>query len=112
MAAVKIAPDDIIWVAANHVGDADYERRLRLFATDCAARVLPLFEAEHPDDQRPRRAIEAARAYARGEIDVAAGDAAWAAARDAEKEQQLQLLLARFSEVEPPDWQPRQAEVA
>ncbi len=34
------------------------------FACDCAERVLPLFERERPDDHRPRKAIEAARAWA------------------------------------------------
>jgi hypothetical protein len=63
------------------VPDCDY--RLRMFAADCAERVLHLFEAERPHDDRPRRAIEAARAFARGEIDAAAGAAAWAAAGDA-----------------------------
>ncbi len=52
----------------------------RLFAADCAERVLPIVEKEHPDDDRPRKAIATARAYARGEIDAAARDAAWAAA--------------------------------
>ena len=66
------------------------EQEQRLIAADFAERVLPLFEAQHPDD-RPRNAIEAARAYARGEITkeqlaaagAAAGAAARAAARDA-----------------------------
>lgn len=30
---------------------------LALWAAECAERVLPLFEREHPDDQRPRQAI-------------------------------------------------------
>lgn len=30
------------------------ERTARLFAADCAERVLPLWEREHPDDERPR----------------------------------------------------------
>jgi hypothetical protein len=46
--------------------------------------VLPLYEGAYPTDKRPRHAIEAARRYARGEIDEAAGDAAVAAARAAE----------------------------
>ena len=65
------------------------ETELRLFAADCAEHVLPIYEAAYPDDDRPRRAIEAARAFARGEIDEVAVDAArdaavaaWAA-RDA-----------------------------
>jgi hypothetical protein len=59
------------------------DRRLRLFAADCAEDVLPLFEQERPDDVRPRAAIAAARAFARGEITAAARDAARAAARAA-----------------------------
>jgi hypothetical protein len=33
-------------------------------AADWAERVLPVWEAEHPDDGKPRKAIEAARASA------------------------------------------------
>jgi hypothetical protein len=60
------------------------------FAADCAERVLGLFEAKFPDDDRPRKAIEAARACiadptpenraAAGAAGAAAWDAAWAAA--------------------------------
>src|SRR3990170_4279484 len=39
---------------------------LARWAADCAWRVLPYFEGGHPGDDRPRRAIEAARARARG----------------------------------------------
>ncbi len=64
------------------------QRALALWAADCAAHVLPRFEAKHPDDTRPRRAVEAARAWARGEIKAgearAAAIAAHAAARSAE----------------------------
>ena len=56
------------------------ERTARLFAADCAEHVLPIYEAAHPSDTRPRDAIVAAHAYARGDIDDAAGAAAWAAA--------------------------------
>lgn len=41
---------------------------LAVWAADCAAHVLPFFEEERPHDDRPRRAIELARAWARGEI--------------------------------------------
>lgn len=60
------------------------ERTARLFAADCAEQVLPLFERDRPDDDRPRQAIAVARAYADGAATRAelhaAGDAAWAAA--------------------------------
>lgn len=48
------------------------DRRLvAAWAADCAARVLALFEAEAPQDIRPRDAIDRARAFARGELDAA-----------------------------------------
>ena len=59
------------------------ERTARLFAASCAWDVLPIFERERPGDDRPRKAIEAARLYARGEIGAAARAAAGDAARDA-----------------------------
>ena len=61
------------------------EKNLRLFAADCADHVLPIFEKKYPEDKRPREAIKAARAFARGEISFeilnkAAYAAAYAAA--------------------------------
>ena len=47
--------------------DADHHL-LALWAADCAQHVLPLFEEIQPHDDRPRRAIELARAWTRGEI--------------------------------------------
>jgi hypothetical protein len=53
---------------------SESERRVvATWAADCAERVLPLFEAEAPDDSRPRDAIERTRAFARGEL-TAAGE--------------------------------------
>ncbi|GGR42114.1 hypothetical protein J2S40_001601 [Nocardioides luteus] len=49
------------------LADADH-RLLASWAATCAEHVLPLFEAERPDDPRPREAIEAARAWTRGEL--------------------------------------------
>jgi hypothetical protein len=50
----------------------DADRRLvALWAADCAELVLPLFEAEAPDDSRVRDGILRARAYGRGELDAA-----------------------------------------
>ena len=47
--------------------DADH-RLLAVWAATCAEHVLHLFEAEAPSDTRPRDAIDAARAWARGEM--------------------------------------------
>jgi hypothetical protein len=43
-----------------------YHRRFALLAAMQAERVLPIFEREHPKDNRPRQAIEAIRAWAQG----------------------------------------------
>ena len=48
---------------------------LALWAAECAEHVLPLFEQERPDDPRPREAVEAARAWTRGELRMMAARA-------------------------------------
>ena len=62
------------------------QKALALWAADCAEHVIQNFETLHPADDRPRRAIEAARAWARGEITMMMARAAavktHAAARD------------------------------
>lgn len=47
--------------------DSDHHL-LALWAADCAEHVLHFFEDAQPEDDRPRRAIALARAWARGEI--------------------------------------------
>jgi hypothetical protein len=63
------------------------ETTARLFAADCAEAALPFWERYYPNDDRPRKAIACARAFARGECSAeelaAAWDAAWDAAGDA-----------------------------
>ncbi|QGN35154.1 putative immunity protein [Microlunatus sp. Gsoil 973] len=65
--------------------DSDHHL-LALWAATCAEHVLGFFEAVRPDDTRPRHAIEAARAWVRGELGMmdtrAAGGHAMGAARD------------------------------
>ena len=60
---------------------------LALWAARCAERVLPIFEEERPDDNRPRAAIETLRAWVQGEVPMTtcrtAAFAAHSAARDA-----------------------------
>ena len=62
--------------------------QIALRAADCGSRVLAHFERQHPRDDRPRKAIEAARAWARGKITCGearrAAIAAHASARSAE----------------------------
>jgi hypothetical protein len=74
--------NDALWALRIVIEPAD--REMRLFACDCAKRVLPIFEEEYPEDNRPRRAIETARRFALGKATqeelAAAAEAAWAAA--------------------------------
>jgi len=44
----------------------DLRADLRMFACECAERVLYLYEREYPGDDRPREAIRVARDHARG----------------------------------------------
>src|SRR3954449_8464653 len=46
----------------------DDHHLLATWAADCAEHVLHRFEHARPGDDRPRRAIELARAWARGEV--------------------------------------------
>lgn len=67
--------------------DKGDHRALVLWATDCAEHVLSLFEEQYPQDNRPRHAVEAGRAWARGELALSEARTvaftAHAAARDA-----------------------------
>ena len=46
--------------------DSRYHRLFALKSVEFAKRVLPFFEKERPDDDRPRQAIEAIKAWALG----------------------------------------------
>jgi hypothetical protein len=59
---------------------------LALWAAQCAEHVLPYFERARPGDDRPRRAIEAARAWVKGEITMKEARTAAGASQDAARE--------------------------
>ncbi len=66
------------------------QRSMATWAADCAERVLPFFEKAYPEDDRPRKAIKACRAWVRTGVfrmaDIrGASLAAHAAARDAKE---------------------------
>ena len=65
--------------------DADH-RLLATWAAACAEHVLHLFESVRPADSRPRRAIEQARAWVRGEISMSQARTAAFAANAAARE--------------------------
>ncbi len=83
-AAWAVCPrgDWMLWLAGRTAGPpgSDSRRPLVLAACACARTALPLYESRRPGDLRPRRAIEVAEAWTRGEatldeVRVAAGDA-------------------------------------
>ena len=62
------------------------DKTIRLFACYCARDVLPIFEREYPNDNRPRIAIETAERYADSHATKDELIAAWDAARDAARD--------------------------
>jgi len=76
-------------------------REVTAFAAACAEAVLDVFEADQPDDSRPRDAIGAAWDFARGgERGKALRDTAWAAlkaARSANTEAACEAARAAMS---------------
>ena len=108
---------DALWALRCCEPVAERDKLARLFACDCAERVLPLFEKRYPNDKRPRKAIEVARRFVIGEATrgewsatwsatwsaarsatwSAARSAAWSAARSAEIEWQTNHLQEMLS---------------
>ena len=79
--------------------DKQDQRLMATWAADCAERVLPFFEQAYPQDDRPRKAIEACRSWVNtGVFKMAdirgASLAAHAAAREA-KENNVACFAAR-----------------
>jgi hypothetical protein len=67
---------DKYWFFCNRVFTDSQNQHL---AIKIAEVVLPIFEEQCPEDNRPRKAIEAARLYLAGEIGKEELEAAWAA---------------------------------
>jgi hypothetical protein len=82
----KVRDPRFITVRRGGMLQDDDHRLLAVWAADCAQHVLDHFEQARPEDDRPRRAIEMGRAWARGDVPWRqaryAGFAANAAARD------------------------------
>ena len=81
----KVPDPRLITVRRGGTLQDDDHRLLALWAAECAEHVLHFFEQAQPSDDRPRHAIEQARAWVRGEITMtqarAAGGHAMGAAR-------------------------------
>ncbi len=64
----------------------DDHHLLAVWAADCVQHVLHFFEETQPLDDRPRRAIEKARSWARGEIKMSQARIAAGEANDAARD--------------------------
>ena len=82
----KVRDPRFITVRRGGTLEDDDHHLLAVWAADCAEHVLHLFEKVRPMDDRPRRAIDLGRAWARAEVPLAkartAAGHANAAARD------------------------------
>lgn len=78
--------------------DDSKHKLLALWAADCAEHVLPIFEDHYPQDDRPRKAIAAARAWASNEMKMTEvrkfALAAHAAARNATRPETIAAARA------------------
>lgn len=90
LATLVEVPDNSIYehdkgvaISRTLISAINIDRDLRLFACDCAERVLYLYETQRPSDTRPTEAIAVARRFANGQATqgelAAANAAAWAA---------------------------------
>ena len=58
----KLVKTDLDKPITELVSKSDH-KTLGIWAADCAERVLPYFEEKYPEDNRPRKAIEALRTW-------------------------------------------------
>src|SRR5271157_2134327 len=68
--------DDCLW-ALFCATEQNCDKVARLMAADFAEAFLHIYEKDYPNDPRPRNAVNAARAFALGQIGDAARHAAW-----------------------------------
>ena len=74
-------PLGLLDVHKDHAIFKPDQKILALWAADCAERVLPFFEEKYPNDNRPRKAIEAVREWTHDK--TAAGEAHFKKSRTA-----------------------------
>jgi hypothetical protein len=76
--------DWMLWLLGRLSGppDSDSRKAVVVCACECARLALPQYEVRHPDDRRPRNAIETAERHCKGRATLkevtAAADAAYA----------------------------------
>jgi len=62
----KIRDKRLILIRRGGLLTEEHHKLIAIWAADCSSHVLNLFETEHPDDYRPRQAIELAYKWAKG----------------------------------------------
>lgn len=79
--------------------DVQDQRLMATWAVDCVERVLPFFEQAYPEDDRPRKALEACRAWVRTGVfkmaDIRGASLAAHAAARAAKQNDAACFAAR-----------------
>jgi hypothetical protein len=76
---------ECLWPIRTLIEEQNH-RTLVTWVVACAPRILDLFEPRYPQDNRPREAIEAAQAWARGDIKMSIAKKAAIAAHNAATE--------------------------
>jgi hypothetical protein len=79
----KIRDKRFITIRRGGILSDEDHHLLAVWAAQCSGHVLRYFEEVCPDDDRPRRAVEAARAWANGEITMKQARAAAGASQEA-----------------------------
>ena len=75
--------NDALWTLRCATDQPAADKLARIFACDCAWRVLPLYEKQYPNDKRIRDCIETTRRFLIGEASKEELESAESAARSA-----------------------------
>ena len=86
---------------------ADIKHIPALMAADFAESVLPKYESVYPNDDRPRKAIEACRAFVR--VEISSESAAWSARSAARSAWSARSAESARSAAESAAWSARSA---
>lgn len=81
--------EDLFWCADKTQQQKEACKIFRLMASDFAESTLHIFETKNPGDDRPRKAVQAARDFAHGKISSSSRGAAWGA----EKSKQYEIAM-------------------
>ena len=69
-------PEDFHWIMQKLITTKEQSVMIAVFSAEC---VIDIFENKHPDDKRPRKAIDAAKEWIKNPCPKTKSDAAYAA---------------------------------